>query len=540
MPSGRKTLVFNTLERALSTDMNRLQAFDQAASAEAARWMMDVQLHSDDAGVLSAAPYMDIQTTTLTTPLTGEIVGGLLVRPALGTSGTPLGLLVDPGVGWVVAPDTDTDASVYKYVNDPGVQTTGTLSMTANSSGSLRIDVIECQYTLNANAETDNRDIFNPATGAFAATTVSKATQAGFTYRVRQGTPGAGFPGTASGWMPLCVASVPTGTTTNDTIVFYDVRPMTSDRANAPYNVPQLSPRLTRNQLCIDNAGGATAPLSGLVETTGYADPSIPQSYAARLGGDLTATDLSQAQYQDGSVANGLAYVWLLAPFGLPRWARYTPSTFGARIPLSKGVIVLSNTGPKAPLIGYPSAAITLPASLFGTATTSAGYCVGATVVAGGAVANTVADGDMSFVSNGTTGYSQAAGVVTGTSPGTATFTFTPNGTTSNLGYAASAKRLRVSIQLVLAVNSATSGILGNLVAFAEPSGGGDTFYEISLNGGVLFNASGGSVNMIYNINLDIPVSPSVLAAWKFVVQATLTSCTWVSAVATINGVSLN
>src|ERR1700729_3903361 len=214
MASGDKEMVINSLARAVSTDQTRMQKFANADRAELFRFLLDISMGSDDLdanGVLT-------QYTTQNNPLNAEIIGnGLTVKPVVGA----LDLLVDPGLLYLLNPDAAPDDSNYKYVNDAGIGTTGLLAMTANSSGQTRIDVIECQNLVNATAETDNRDIFNPSTGAFNATTVSKAVKGYLTYRVRAGTPGSGFPGTAAGWLPLAVASVPTATTTNDTICFW-------------------------------------------------------------------------------------------------------------------------------------------------------------------------------------------------------------------------------------------------------------------------------------------------------------------------------
>jgi hypothetical protein len=478
MPSGGKELVIHQLERAVSTDHGRLQAFAARDRAEIFRWMLDVQQGADDVGPV------DTQVTTLTSPLQGDIIGGLLVRPQSGGGPDPLSLLVDPGVAWVVNPDGDTDASVYKLVSDPGLNTLpGALLMTANSSGSTRIDVVECQYTLNTNAEIATRDVFNPATGAFASFSLSKATQAGFTYRVRLGTPGAGFPGTASGWLPLAVASVPTGTTTNSTITFWDVRPVVSDRPVPPFANTRTFPTVTRADFQAKTSGG-TYPLVGLIETNGLYDGLNGVGMACRLGGIIgpggAAADLKASTILSGSVTNGLMYVYLACPFGLPRWVTYNSSV---GLPEgNRGLLIFTTVPPQGSALDpEPSAPLTLPSGLGLGGTTSMATCVAAVAVSGGAPLNCVAADGFAYPDS-TTGYSLATGSLTGPNSSIAVFSMTPNGSASAGGYPSNAKEIEIAISTSVQVVGAGAAPLKLLVLTTTPGndaqvwgGGGDT-----------------------------------------------------------------
>jgi hypothetical protein len=372
MASGQKTIVINTQERAVSTDINTLQAYEAASSAELLRYMLNVTSTDDlDAAAVITEP------STLTSPLTSEIINGLMVSP----QGGSLSLFVTPGVMMAIAPDSDPNASNYKFVKDIGVTTLGALPITANSSGSTRIDVIECQLN-PVIAVTDSRDIFNPSTNLFSASVVTKAVQTNLTYRVRAGTPGSGFPGLATGWLPLAVASVPTGTTTVDTVTFWDVRPLISDREFQPFALQRTWPRqpYARWQ-------GVTSPITGAANwlMSGMNEVSFS---GRRYGGEIRrGTPGTDNQYIDlvgdsANWANGFSlpaggnpvFLYLMAPFGLPRWARYTDSG-GTRKPRSpRGIYVLSTTSPDAN--GFPTAAIGLPSSCGFSATDSNGVCV--------------------------------------------------------------------------------------------------------------------------------------------------------------------
>jgi hypothetical protein len=373
MSSGGKQLVYSTLERAISADQNRAQLFAACDRGELFRYLMDTPRGADDLSASAAAT----QVASLTSPITAEVMGGLMVRPQLTADGaTGLDVFVDPGIAWMINPDGDPDSSNYKFVRDPGVSgLPSALQMTTNSSGSTRIDVVECAYVLNT-PETDNRDIWNPATNTFAAAAISKATQAGLVYRVRTGTPGSGFPGTASGWLPLAVASVPNGTTGNDTITFWDVRPLVSDRVVSPGNISFEMAHWHPSSSMTVQVRGAQSILTGFFETTAT-DIVTPAYGVYRLGGRMRrgtpgtdiplalfdGLDLAAAANQDGTVAPGVNYLYVCEPLGLPRWARYTDATTGARVPRSpRGMLVLSNTVPNH-LYGTPHTAIALPAS---------------------------------------------------------------------------------------------------------------------------------------------------------------------------------
>lgn len=366
MASGNKNVQFNTRERAISTDMNRLQKFANADYAELFRYLMDVSIGRDD---IDAAGVTQ-EYNGLEAPLRAEIINGLLVRPQVGS----VSVLVDPGVLYAIAPDSDPDSSNYKYVHDAGVTSLSALSIGANASGLTRIDVIECQVTSNI-VETDNRDIYNGSTGLFSPTTVTKAVANGLTYRVRAGTAGAGYPGHASGWLPLCIASVPTGTTNNDTVTFWDVRPVLVDRVFSPYNADLDGSRVRRLDVYGDiySSGGKNL-LRGNVDIEMNLQPDVgttsANNNAARRGGgrlrrgspgaDIGNTgaqvgitdqvDLLDVTNQDPGFitpGSGLTYVYLAFPLGLPRWARYTLAGASGRVPRSpRGIIALSNVPP--------------------------------------------------------------------------------------------------------------------------------------------------------------------------------------------------
>lgn len=498
MPSGGKQLVVNNLERALSVDINRLQSFLAADRSELFRFLWGVGIGRDDldAGGVFTEP------TALGSPLTAEVVNGFCARPGAGSSGSGLDILVDPGVLAFVFPDGDTDSSGYKIVRDPGLSAVpSSLQMTANSSGATRIDVIECGYASSA-VETDNRDVFNPGTNTFAAVSLTKAIQGSLIYRVRAGTPGGGFPGTVSGWLPLAVASVPTATTTNDTITFWDVRPLLADRVQQPFSSTFDYPRWHHANYVVDTSLGGSTYLLGTVEATAT-DIVNNSPSLRRLGGRLRSSgitdaavdgvDLNSANNWSSTITTAVGYMYLAeGMFGLPRWARYAAAP-GVRTPRNPRGFVVVSTTPPCDFYGAPSAAIALPASTGLAGSFTKGVCFGAVnYVSGHVTSPSICDGRTQW--NGSTAllvYPTSSAVITGSSPAfTATFALR-----GNVTHLSGAKALYVTVEFTLTtvtaaglLVTATIGNAGGGIPLAQVQsshyplpGGGAQFFSMTL-----------------------------------------------------------
>jgi len=377
MASGNKRLVINSKERALSTDINRLQSFGGWTLAETLRYAHNVRGNDDlEAGVIA-------EPSSLESPLSGEIQNGLMVRPQAASTD----LFVDPGVCFLLVPDASADDSNYKIVRDLGVQTTGVLQVAANPSGSIRIDVIEAQFGGDVVTAYDNRDIYDTTNGTFSALSVPKVTQGRLTYRVRQGTPGSGYPGAASGWLALAVASVPAGCTNNNAVTFWDVRPLINDRVFPYGNITKAYPSIERANYTIQSAVGGELVINGNVEATLGAQRVGGILRRGTPGTDGDSIDLKAVENQSPGFSflqgsNGDVYIayylYLAQPFGLSRWARYTDGPSG-RVPRSpRGIPIVTNVAPQH-LTGLASAPISLPTStgLGGTTTNAIAVAAG-------------------------------------------------------------------------------------------------------------------------------------------------------------------
>jgi hypothetical protein len=228
------------------------------------------------------------------------------------------------------------------------VQTAGALTLTPGSGGAIRIDVIECQR-IEQVLEADNRDIFDPSTGLFSPALVNKVTAGRLAYRIRTGTPGLGFPGVEAGWLPLAVCSVPAGATTWDTVTLWDVRPMAHERVQQPFGAyPSL------NYVHRHNVWSDITTVFGEVRVYGVCDVSFG---AYRAGGQLIhpGTTNGYLNVADTTLwapgfSSSLApwYLYLVYPFGLPRWVQYSPASAGIREPRGlRGIPVMSRWTPR-------------------------------------------------------------------------------------------------------------------------------------------------------------------------------------------------
>lgn len=379
MSGGQKRQIINTRERATSTDPNRMQSHIAFDNAERARFLFSLSTNQDQTG-------LEVFTSgVVSDPLEMHILGGIIVQPQNGQSYVH----ISRGTAWVVDPDGVTgssnpaaanpDDNEFKYVSTLGVFDTS-LEHPANAGPGVRIDVIECQRN-DVVLETNSVDVFDPSTGQFSPVAVDKVAKSELVFRIRTGSPGGGFPGTAQGWCPIAVAAVPAGFSATDDIDYWDVRPLVYDRVFAPFNRTSSDPAFRRFDASINElVAGTTSELWGIIETSfgayragGVINPSVPGATGAgRI--NLHSTDHHSSSL-GALAADTIYYVWALFPFGLPRWAFYTTS--GTRIPQpTNGILTVSDVGPAAAAHTVAASAIDLPAATALSGSTTAGACL--------------------------------------------------------------------------------------------------------------------------------------------------------------------
>jgi hypothetical protein len=377
MTASGKRHIQNHMEMVTSDGWNQAQALASFSRDELFRYLLTVS----DTYALQQEP---------TTSLYAVVFGGLLPIPVSGSTAMTVG----GGAALFVDPDASPsgDDSPAKLVLSDGVTSLSPLTLTANSSGSTRIDVIECSR-VDTVLSTANVNIFNEATGAYTPSAENKVGQHQLTFRIRLGTPGAGLPALATGWLPLAVARVPNATTTWDTCTLWDVRPLTSDRAEGlgvgygygADGVVQGEAKHIEGKWHLDAkyafTSTGTARLRGnarsmlLGRRVGGAGNFVPWNDTDLSTQGIDFNVMSVNNQEPGWTLTGgrFSYVYAVIPdaYGpMARWALYTPQTFVTvfgssvkRRPLDfLGIPVVSAVGPS--LGKNEVAAISLPTSL--------------------------------------------------------------------------------------------------------------------------------------------------------------------------------
>lgn len=364
MSSGNKRVVFNTQERVVSTDLNRMQAFLGRDIAEFLRAVFESETNLD-----AQANAIETIYDSLGTPGKGVVIGGLRVQPQIGTTACTIG----PGLIGITAPESplNPDDSPFKWVNDPGLDISHALFYTPTaSSGGIRIDRIECSYS-EVTLENAARNIYNPATSTFTTTAVDKVRSGRLTYRIVRGTQGGGMPAFTAGWLPLAVVSSPNNSLTWDTATVWDVRPLAVDREFAPFLSKRELSRPKRQLMYSQNT--TTLSTASPTKLSGYEENVFGGYNAGGVinkgtpGTQTDGVDIADTTNQEPGflfAGNRQWYLWHLFPFGLPRWARYTDVfPFGVRVPASpRGIPVVTTKGP-SDMRGLPVSPIAFPTS---------------------------------------------------------------------------------------------------------------------------------------------------------------------------------
>jgi hypothetical protein len=368
MSSGGSRVVVNERERAVSPDLNRLQSLHSRDLAEILRYLCENRPNfGTGAGGIESSP------GTLDSPLRALVIAGLRVRPDVGTVNT----FIERGVLVAASPDAvpDPDDSPYRYVVDEGVQIAGALTFTPNGGGGIRVDVVECQV-IEELVETDSRDVFNIGTGTFSPALVEKVRRRRLEYRIRLGTVGAGFPGAASGWLPLAVVTAPAGAATWDDCIVWDVRPLLSDLEFAPTRLVRNF--ATRYREFVSTEPDALPAPSTELRLTG----EVEIGFAGFICGgtldqdaDIGWIDILNTDNQDpvagAFVASAPWYLWACYPHGLPRWCRYTPASSGSRVPGPfRGIPCVSFRAPSS-MTGLPALPGVRPPTVTGLTTST-------------------------------------------------------------------------------------------------------------------------------------------------------------------------
>lgn len=487
--SGFQRIIYSFRERVVSDDFNRALQFLARQEAELLRRLHATNASEDEAeGVTAPAD-------AVANPTRAIVFEGIRARPEKASTT----LFVEPGVGLFVAPHADPHPadSPARLILDPGVQVAGTLVLTAGGGGT-RIDVVECQVS-DTVTEADNRDIFDPSTGLFTPALVSKVARGVLAYRIRLGTPGAGFPGTASGWLPLAVCSVPSTAVTWDDVTLWDVRPLYADLAHPPHLVTAGWNGIRRQFASAIDQGVGQWHARGIVDT---------ELFGWKVGGNLAPTEsgavsirLDAAAVPNvqepgfAAVASSPWYLYLAQPFNLPRWAQYTPASDpGLRRPRSpRGIPIFTQKAP-AGLAGRPSAALSLPTATGLGGTTGAAVVSLAGAFGAGALFASMAVSDWSHFQEGGISVAPVAGA------GTLTVTYR---LIDNTTHPANAKAVRIRLLTGYADTAGFTTSFARRVIVLDGVGG-NTLYTVRRTTTETLPASGAFVDT-FELDLEFP-----------------------------------
>ena len=330
MSSAQKRMIINTRERGVSGDINSLQDF---IAAERNEILYAIASHSSGSYITQGASDDHPSGTPTGKPYADVFTGLEMIVD------NPGSVLVTPGVIGQYLGDPASGDSGYLVAIDPGVQTTGVLTLAINSSAYPRCDVIEVQV-IDVLQSSQSRDVFDETTGLFSPSILPKVRGADLTYRVRLGTPGS-CPGFAAGWTPIGLAIVPnTGVLT--AVDFYDVRPLVRERLHGYGASSQLGVHAPVQQQAKSIYCNKSAGFSGFGEV---------DYMGIRLGGAVNANtplsaDGAAVALGAGNYVNGVSFspvsrdllvlgVWMplfgsTTP-GFHRFCRYSQGTVNGR-----------------------------------------------------------------------------------------------------------------------------------------------------------------------------------------------------------------
>ncbi len=348
--SGMDSVQFNTLERALSSDVNNLESDQQRAILETLRYMLEAR--TPVAGTFGTRANRNV------------VVGGLNVTPSGDHVQVQPGLLLqDSGA---LAPVPGALDSSYRWAWHRAAEV---VNMPA--PGGTTFYLLEAQM-VEVVALAVARDIYNPGLGVFVPAMVDKLLERQLDFQVTAGA-GGNYPALTGGdWIPVAGVRRPGG---GGAVAASDIDDL-RDLWNAiSYPQSEATTRVTRSArvLTSHTPGGAA---SNSLRVLGAAFPSGGQLGIELAYAESAAEDWTTATFVDPTMGAFVADTWYY--LYLCPWQALAPSGFYANANGHRGIVVLTDV---APTLALPlsSAPIDLPAP-WGVAQvpTAAASCIGA------------------------------------------------------------------------------------------------------------------------------------------------------------------
>lgn len=338
--AGADNEVYNTRERALSTDLNDSQALSH-------RWLADMFRNM-----------FESREMPITGPPTGAVrnvvVGGLEVVP----NGSDVD--VQPGALWqdsaALAPVPGTFDSTYRI----GISR-ATTNVVMPSPGADSYVLIEAQM-VRVVSVTDTRDIFDPGIPGFVPTLVDKVAERRLAFQIT--TQAASVPTPTGGdWVAIAVVFRPAGggaVGSNDII---DMRALANDFFVASERLVSEPGRPVSIRMATDSVPGTPTDFVDIQRI--IADLDGRRGYYVSFGGlpvDITVAPIAESGF--ATAADTWFYLYMAPWEGLHLPANFSRSVIHA----SRGLLVLSaqdtlqhtldNNGPITPSAPWNSSPI--------------------------------------------------------------------------------------------------------------------------------------------------------------------------------------
>lgn len=313
MSSGDKRIIINTRERAISNDINRLQAFKASQLAELARQAISRATSTPLLDGLGGAGFDYVAGTSPQPPYGADVLNGLF---AVADNGTGVTITRGAAGFWVHDWSTSTDDSNYIVAQSDGVPSVATFPFVANGGGSPRWDLVIAYVDDETVTEQANRDIRNSTTGLFSPSLVDKVKLATLKFAYITGTAGNPIPSPPAVGSygskqcrpvvlaAICVYPFAAGFTSCD---FYDTRPLVNARV-APGDYQKNAASTGREVVWNDRLLKPSFHYSGgfFSQVEGYA---VGMFGDGLVGGRLRKNVPSAALAQFGVVSSKSSYV---------------------------------------------------------------------------------------------------------------------------------------------------------------------------------------------------------------------------------------
>lgn len=394
--SGITKTQINTLERALSSDINTLQSDIAISLMESYRLLYGTTRRQN---LDNGTPYQTIiesqpeTTATDSGMLRSIVLGGLLADPQNNA------IFIDKGMLMTIQTPSGADESAMVMARSEGVSDAGTFPFVPNAGAGPRWDLIECRPRVTTTTTT--REIFDPVTQQFQSQNVDKIIVTDLEFQYTQGTAASPSPAPVptAEWQPLACIWVPgSGAASGfDDCEIFDIRPTVQglqDPANFGRSGGQNND-ISQSQFTIRTSSNGTSALGGFESFTnvpygvpGQVSDSVVSGFGWRpykLEGTITGTNPGETQIGRGVILNDgatnpgdqLSYgtsgttwqnnqwyvVKCVFPFGFARFKKFTNYTLeGRRWPIEmSGLISIVQAFGGADFIGNTTNAQSTP-----------------------------------------------------------------------------------------------------------------------------------------------------------------------------------